>query len=192
MKEKQSPLQTFKKGLQLFLWFAKIGCFTFGGGWSILAQMEQEFIAKRQMITKDDLMDLTAVGKSLPGIMITNITMLFGYQIAGWFGGLCAVFGVAFPAVVILTIVTSCYNLLRDNFWFACALRGISCAVIPIIGGAAWSMGQAVFGTKSGCLICLAALLLILLTDVSNIVLIAFGVLIALAWMKWEDCRGLS
>lgn len=192
MREKQSPWQTIQKGLPLFWWFVKIGCFTFGGGWSILAQMEQEFIAKRQMITKDDLMDLVAVGKSLPGIMITNITMLFGYQIAGWFGGLCSVFGVAFPAVVILTIVTGCYNLLRDNFWFACALQGISCAVIPIIGGAAWSMGQTVFQAKSGRLICLTALLLIMLTDVSNIVLIAVGVLIALAWMKWEDCRGLS
>ncbi len=27
-----------KKGLVLFLFFFKIGCFTFGGGWAILAQ----------------------------------------------------------------------------------------------------------------------------------------------------------
>ena len=79
--------------------------------------MEREY--QKGTTPKEDLMDPTAVGKTLPGIMITNITMLFGYQIAGWFGGICAVFGVAFPAVVILTIVTSCYNLLRDNFWFS-------------------------------------------------------------------------
>ena len=32
--------------------FFKIGCFTFGGGWSILAQMEQEFVDKRKLIKK--------------------------------------------------------------------------------------------------------------------------------------------
>lgn len=183
---------TLSMGFKLLLWFAKIGCFTFGGGWGILAQMEQEFIDRRQLITKEDLLDLIAVGKSLPGIMITNITMLFGYRMAGWFGGVCAVVGMALPAIVILTIVTGCYNLLQDNYWFSCALRGISCAVIPIIGGAALSMGQSVLRSKSGIFITLAALALQLFTDVSNIALIAVGVVGALIWMKWEERHGLS
>ena len=34
--------EKIKNGLMLFAFFFKIGCFTFGGGWSILAQMEQE------------------------------------------------------------------------------------------------------------------------------------------------------
>lgn len=46
--------------------FFKIGCFTFGGGWSILAQMEQEFVDKRKLITKEELLDMVAVGKSVP------------------------------------------------------------------------------------------------------------------------------
>ena len=72
--------------LRLFWIFFRIGCFTFGGGWSILAQMEQEFVVKRKWITKDQLLDLTAVGKSVPGIMITNIGMLLGYQLGGEIG----------------------------------------------------------------------------------------------------------
>lgn len=36
--------ERIKNGLMLFAFFFKIGCFTFGGGWSILAQMEQRHI----------------------------------------------------------------------------------------------------------------------------------------------------
>ena len=83
--------ERIKNGLMLFAFFFKIGCFTFGGGWSILAQMEQEFVDKRKLITKEELLDMVAVGKSVPGIMITNISMLFGYYVGGWFGGcLCS------------------------------------------------------------------------------------------------------
>lgn len=53
-----------KKLLDLFLHFFKIGFFTFGGGWSILAQMEEEYINKRHLITKQELLDMTSVGKS--------------------------------------------------------------------------------------------------------------------------------
>ena len=78
-----------REALRLYLFFAKIGCFTFGGGWGILAQMEQEFIDKRALITKSDLLEMVAVGKSVPGIMILNISVLFGYQTAGIAGALC-------------------------------------------------------------------------------------------------------
>lgn len=52
MKQKKSTKQQFKTGLLLFLFFCRIGCFTFGGGWSILAQMEQEFVQKKMAYPK--------------------------------------------------------------------------------------------------------------------------------------------
>ena len=102
--------EKIKNGLMLFAFFFKIGCFTFGGGWSILAQMEQEFVDKKKLITKEELLDMVAVGKSVPGIMITNISMLFGYYVGGWFGGVCAVLGMTCPAVLILSFVTVFYK----------------------------------------------------------------------------------
>ena len=131
--------ERIKNGLMLFAFFFKIGCFTFGGGWSILAQMEQEFVDKRKLITKEELLDMVAVGKSVPGIMITNISMLFGYYVGGWFGGVCAVLGMTCPAVLILSFVTAFYKVLKSNVWCHAALRGIRCAVVPIMGSAALS-----------------------------------------------------
>ena len=99
--------------LLMLLYFIKIGAFTFGSGWSIIAQMEREFVDERGWMTKSDLLELIAVGKSLPGIMVANITLLFGYQMAGVLGGICAAIGLCIPAVVTLTIVTAIYDALK-------------------------------------------------------------------------------
>lgn len=176
MKEK------IKKGLELFAFFFKIGCFTFGGGWSILAQMEQEFVDKRKWITKSELLDMVAVGKSVPGIMITNISMIFGYSVAGVWGGVCAVLGITAPAILILSLVTAFYSKLKDNIWCASALRGIRSAVVPIIGSAAFSLGKEAFKTKISIAAGVIAFLLCLFTDLGNIELVGLAVATVLIW----------
>lgn len=172
--------ENVKKGWKLFAFFFKIGCFTFGGGWSILAQMEQEFVQKEKLITKDELLELVAVGKSIPGIMITNISMLFGYQTGGWIGGVSAVLGITCPAVLILSGVTWGYEVFKSNYWCHCALRGIQCAVVPIIGSAALALGKEIFRTKKGRIVCLIAFCLCVFTNISNVVLILAGTAAAL------------
>lgn len=175
--------KNWKQGLWLFLFFAKIGCFTFGGGWSILAQMEQEFVDKRKMITKEELLDIVSVGKSVPGIMITNISMIFGYQVAGWFGGICALFGIAAPAVVILSAVTLCYQAVRDNQWVQYALTGIRCAVAPIILSAVISLGRAGLKDVFCIVVCLATFVLCSFLGFSNIGAVLSGLAVAFVRM---------
>ena len=69
--------------LELFLQFMKFGLFTFGGGWSIIAQMQKLYVEQEHTITSEELLDLTSVGRSLPGTMIGNVAMLYGYRVAG-------------------------------------------------------------------------------------------------------------
>lgn len=175
-------LEKLKNSLLLFFFFFKIGCFTFGGGWSILAQMEQEFVDRRKWLSKEELLDMVAVGRSVPGIMITNISMIFGYSISGIFGGICAVAGITAPAVIILSVITLFYNTLKNNLWIESALRGIRSAVVPIIGCASLSLGKEAFKTKISIISGIAALLLCLFTDLGNIQLILIGIAGALIW----------
>ena len=70
--------EQWKKALWLYLYFAKVGCYTFGGGWSIIAQMQKDFVAKRGWTTDEELLDKISVGRSVPGTMISNVTLLFG------------------------------------------------------------------------------------------------------------------
>lgn len=183
MKEK------LKTGLGLFVFFFKIGCFTFGGGWSILAQMEQEFVDKRKWLTKSELLDMVAVGRSVPGIMITNISMIFGYSMGGIFGGCCAVLGITAPAILILSVVTIFYSKLKDNIWCASALRGIRSAVVPIIASAAFSLGKEAFKTKISIAAGVIALLLCIFTDLGNIELVGLGVVAVLFWQFGAEMK---
>ena len=82
----------------LLLEFIRFGCFTFGGGWSIIAQMRQLYVEKKHVITDEELLDLTSVAKSLPGTMIANVAMLYGYRAGGLPGGFLSVFGMVFPS----------------------------------------------------------------------------------------------
>ena len=172
-----------KKISTLFGTFLKIGAFTFGSGWSIIAQMEREFVDERGWMTRSDLLELIAVGKSLPGIMVANITLLFGYQMAGVLGGICAAIGLCIPAVVTLTIVTAIYDAIKDNYWVWSALKGVQCAVSPIIGGSAITLGKDALTSAMPISICAVAFVLCYFTSISNLTLVVAGVVIALVWM---------
>ena len=171
----------------LFLHFIKIGAFAFGSGWSILAQMEQDFVDKRQWMSKNDLVELIAVGKSLPGIMVVNITMLFGYQLAGPLGGIACAIGLCLPAVIVLTLVTAIYDLIKSNYWVFAALRGVQCAVVPIIGCAAISLGKETLKTKLAVILCVGGFCVCAFTNVSNLTLVIGGAIASLVWMGVKE-----
>ena len=101
--------------LSIFLTFLKFGCFTFGGGWSIVSQIQKEYVEDKHWITDEELLDFTSVGRSVPGLMISNASVLFGYHAAGFGGALAALAGICLPPIVIMYGVTFVYNLVHDN-----------------------------------------------------------------------------
>ena len=87
-----------------FLLLFKIGLFTFGGGWSIVAQLQREFVDRRGWISKEDLLDIVSVGRSFPGIMVINIAVMFGYHVGGvLFGVIAAVGAVSYTHLTLPT-----------------------------------------------------------------------------------------
>lgn len=117
-----------RMALLMLLYFIKIGAFTFGSGWSIIAQMEREFVDERGWMTRSDLLELIAVGKSLPGIMVVNITLLFGYQMAGVLGGICAAISLgkdaltsALPIIICAVAFVLCYFTSISNLTLVAA-----------------------------------------------------------------------
>ena len=93
--------------------FMKFGLFTFGGGWSIVAQMQKRYVEQQGLLTQEELLDLTSVGRSLPGTMIGNVAMLFGYRMAGFWGGVACVVGMVTPPMAVLTVITLFYSAVR-------------------------------------------------------------------------------
>ena len=125
---------------RLFLQFLRFGCFTFGGGWSIVAQMQAVYVEREGTLTSDDLLDLSSIGRSIPGAMISNIAMFYGFRMAGFWGGVACVFGLVLPPTVVLTLITWSYTAVQEDPWAVAAMRGVRTAVVPIIVGALFSM----------------------------------------------------
>ena len=140
--------EKLKKTWECFLYFFKISWFTFGGGWSIVAQMQKDFVDEKKELTTEELLDIVSVGRSLPGTMIGNVAYLFGHRRAGTLGGVASVVGMVLPPMLILSVLTFVYGLLKENIWVAKMLRGVRSAVVPIILASALKLRNGAFPNK--------------------------------------------
>lgn len=176
-------MKNFSEMLRLFLGFLKLGCFTFGGGWSIVAQMQKIYVEEKKSITEEELIDLTSVARSLPGTMIGNVAMLFGYRCLGIPGGFICIFGIILPPMLMLSAIAFFYTLFRDNAWISAAMSGVRAAIVPIILSAAVGMIKGSFKYSPCILVMLLTLGLYLFLHINCVYLVligaVFGILIS-------------
>ena len=178
MKASEHTARPKGRALTLFLFFFKIGFYTFGGGWSIVAQIQKEYVERQQWITEEDLLDITSVGRSLPGLMIGNVSYLFGYHVAGFPGAILSVIGISLPSLIVLTVVTWCYTMFKDNIYVSRAMAGVRATVVPIILVAALKLSRAALPEKLSWAFLILGLVLYLFLGVSCIwIMVISGVL---------------
>ena len=126
--------------LDLFLTFAKIGLFTFGGGYAMISVIEDTCVEKKQWITHDEMMDITVIAESTPGPIAINCATFTGYKQAGLKGAVSATVGMVLPSFVIIYMI----SMFLDNFLeitvIAHAFQGIKIAVGILILDAALRM----------------------------------------------------
>lgn len=174
---------------KLFLRFMQFGLFTFGGGWSILNQMQKVYVEDEKLLTNEELLDLTSVGRSVPGAMICNVAMLFGYRIAGISGGLACVLGMSIPPFAILCGVTLLYDRLLNNLWAAAAIHGIRAAVAAIIVGAVIKMEKGAYKYPPCVAVTLFCFVLYQFFHAGCVVLILVGAVCGLVICEYYEKR---
>lgn len=126
-------MKRLREFLSLFWQFLKIGSFTFGGGLNIVAQIQRVYVDEKGALTEEDILDNYCVGKSIPGTMVTNVSFLVGYQLAGVGGGIACVLGLITTPTILLIFVALFYDMVKNNVYIAKAMVGVRAAVVPII-----------------------------------------------------------
>ena len=126
--------------LDLFLSFAKVGLFTFGGGYAMLALIENTCVQKKQWITHDEMMDITVIAESTPGPIAINCATYTGYKQKGLPGALAATAGIILPSFCIIFCVSVFLDHFLEITWIAHAFAGIKAAVGILILDAALKM----------------------------------------------------
>ena len=176
-----------KELFELFLTFAKIGLFTFGGGYAMIAVVEDTCVEKKHWITAEDMMNLTVIGESTPGPIAINCATFIGYKRRGFLGAVFATLGMIVPSVVIIVIIASFLEHFLDIKWVANAFSGIKIAVGIIIIDAAFKLKRKL--KKQDVLfwiIFLTAYILMLLIDIfawniSSIILMLAAAIVSLS-----------
>ena len=128
--------------LDLFLSFAKIGLFTFGGGYAMIALIENTCVEKKQWITHDEMMNITVIAESTPGPIAINCATYVGYKKKGFVGALIATVGMILPSFCIIFAISMFLDQFLEITWIAHAFQGIKIAVGILILDAAVKMLQ--------------------------------------------------
>ncbi len=123
--------------LDLFLTFAKIGLFTFGGGYAMIALIEDTCVEKKKWITGDEMMDITVIAESTPGPIAINCATYVGYKQKGFVGAVIATIGMILPSFCIIFAISKFLDHFLEITWIAHAFLGIKIAVGILIMDAA-------------------------------------------------------
>ena len=129
-----------KKYTELFLLMLKIGLFTFGGGYAMIALLENELVSKKKWIDKDEFLDVVAISESTPGPIAINSATYIGYMLLGFFGSLVATVAVCIPSFVIIYAISIFFDAFLSFELVANAFRGIQICVIYLILAAGFKM----------------------------------------------------
>ena len=127
MKNDNSNIRT------LFRTFLKIGVFTFGGGYAMIALLETEFCVRKNWLDKKEFLDMTAISESTPGPTAVNSATYIGYKIGGVLGAIAATVGVCIPSFFIIYIISLFFDKFLSLKVVYAGFRGIQVGVIYLI-----------------------------------------------------------
>lgn len=128
--------------IQLFFIFARIGGFTFGGGYAMLPMLQKELVENKKWTTNEELIDYYAIGQCTPGIIAVNVATFVGYKTKGVLGGIFATLGMITPSIIIVGIIAAFISGFQDYEVVQWAFAGIRAAVVALILSAMWKIAK--------------------------------------------------
>ena len=126
--------------LQLFYIFFKIGLFSFGGGYAILALMQREIIDTYNCVSMAEFTELVALSQVTPGPISINLATHVGFKVAGTLGSAIATVSVVIPSFIVIMTIIIFLKKFNDSLVVKRALQALKIAVVGLILGAALSL----------------------------------------------------
>jgi len=172
---------------ELFIAFTILALQGFGG---VLAVAQRVLCDQKRWLTKEQFVEILAIGQVLPGPNVCNVALMVGDRFFGWRGALAALAGMmAVPLVIVLAVTTlyAHYALLPA---VAGALKGMGAVAAGLIVGTALKLAPALRVNPMGLATCIAFALLsfvgvaILRWPLVWVLLALGAIAFALAWRR--------
>lgn len=127
---------------ELFKIFFKINSITFGGGYTIVPVISNEFSKNRKLLSEDEMFDIVALAQSGPGAMAISTSLLTGYKLRGFWGAVVSLVASVLPCLIILSIISNFYIQFKNNFFIRSILDGISGIICAVLLLTVYEMGK--------------------------------------------------
>ena len=172
--------------LELLLHFAKIGRFTFGGGYAMISLISDTCVNRKHWIDDEEMMNLMVVAESTPGPIAINCATYIGYKLAGLAGAVAATVGIVLPAFCIIYVISSFLDGFLEYPLVAKAFQGIKVGVGVLILDAGLNMLKKMPKKPqpritAGCAFAAMLLIELLSLNISSIALLLAAAVISLS-----------
>lgn len=151
-----------------------LSAFTIGGGYVIVPLMQKKFVDELGWIDSEEMLDLVALGQSIPGALAVNTSILIGYRIAGVPGALLTLLGTVSPPLIIITVLSYFYMSFRENPIVEALMLGMQVGVVAVILNVVYNMVKDIVKRKNliNVVILIGAFVAAFLFDVNVIAII--------------------
>lgn len=125
--------------LTLFCAFARVGLFTFGGGYAMLPMLEREIVERQRWATPLELSDIFAMAQTIPGAIAINTATFVGKRQAGIRGAIAATAGMIAPSLIVILLIAMLLEQAIHAPAVAQGMQGIRGTVVGLIAAVAWN-----------------------------------------------------
>ena len=167
--------------IDLFLTFAKIGLFTFGGGYAMISLIERTCAETKGWITREEVMNVTVLAESTPGPVAINCATFVGYKKKGLLGSIVSTLGVTIPSFVLIMIIARGITALGDSGVVMGAMAGLRAAALGMVAVAMIQLTPAAIKNKWALLAAVAAFVLIAVLRINTAYVILLFAVIGIA-----------
>lgn len=175
-----------KELISLFLTFARIGAFTFGGGYAMLPMLQREVVQSRKWATEDEVLDYFAIGQCTPGVIFVNTATFIGYKRKGIPGAIFATAGCVFPSLCIIMVIAAVLTNFAHLPVVQNAFGGIRVVVGVLIINAVSGMWKKSVVDKLGIILAIISFVVATFVDISPVWLVLLGAVIGIVVKSFQ------
>ena len=186
-----APDVTCRFLLQLFWETLRISTFTIGGGFIIVAFLQERFVEELHWLTEDEMLNLVSIAQSSPGPVAINTSVLVGYKLAGLKGTFFSVLGTTLPPLIIITVIAYCYKWIADSQSLQAFFYGARYAEAALILNVTVTMFSTVFKSSKyiGLMMGLLAATIMMMVSNSVVYLVAIFALVGLIFFRTPSAQ---
>lgn len=151
---------------QIGFFFLKVGAVLYGGGYVLLAFLEQGLVQQHSWLTRRQLLDAVAIGQFTPGPVLSTATFI-GYILGGVPGAVVATMGIFLPSFFYVGLLAPVLFRLRQSVWIAAFLDSVNVCAVALMVGVTVRLGIDALRGWAAELIAVASLALLLRWKIS-------------------------